>query len=98
MAVLDAGAEEVIDQGGGFEVITEPTHLVTARKALQDAGLDYDSADAEFVPSVTIDIDAATARKVFALIDSLEDSDDVQNVFANFAIPADVQAELDADE
>jgi transcriptional/translational regulatory protein YebC/TACO1 len=92
MAVLDAGAEEVIDQGGGFEVITEPTHLVTARKALQDAGLDYDSADAEFVPSVTIDIDAATARKVFALIDSLEDSDDVQNVFANFAIPADIQS------
>ncbi|MEN9740950.1 MAG: hypothetical protein RLZ72_1216 [Actinomycetota bacterium] len=98
MAVLDAGAEEVIDQGGGFEVITEPTNLVAARTALQEAGLDYDSADAEFVPSLTVDIDAATARKVFALIDALEDSDDVQNVFANFSIPADVQAELDADD
>ena len=98
MAVLDAGAEEVIDQGGGFEVITEPTNLVAARTALQEAGLDYDSADAEFVPSLTVDIDAATARKVFGLIDALEDSDDVQNVFANFSIPADVQAELDADD
>lgn len=98
MAVLDAGAEEVIDQGGGFEVITEPTNLVAARTALQEAGLDYDSADAEFVPSLTVDVDAATARKVFQLIDALEDSDDVQNVFANFSIPADVQAELDADD
>ncbi len=98
MAVLDAGAEEVIDQGGGFEVITEPTNLVAARTALQEAGLDYDSADAEFVPSLSVDVDAATARKVFALIDALEDSDDVQNVFANFSISPEVQAELDADE
>lgn len=98
MAVLDAGAEEVVDQGGGFEVITEPTNLVAARTALQEAGLDYDSADTEFVPNLSIDVDAVTARKVFALIDALEDSDDVQNVYANFSIPADVQAELDADE
>lgn len=98
MAVLDAGAEEVIDQGGGFEVITEPTNLVAARTALQEAGLDYDSAEAEFVPSLSVDVDAATARKVFQLIDALEDSDDVQNVFANFSIPAAVQAELDADD
>lgn len=98
MAVLDAGAEEVIDQGGGFEVITEPTNLVAARTALQEAGLDYDSADAEFVPNISVDVDAATARKVFQLIDALEDSDDVQNVFANFSIPADVQAELDAED
>lgn len=98
MAVLDAGAEEVIDQGGGFEVITEPTNLVAARTALQAAGLDYDSADAEFVPNLSIEVDAVTARKVFALIDALEDSDDVQNVYANFSITADVQAELDADE
>jgi transcriptional/translational regulatory protein YebC/TACO1 len=97
-AVLDAGAEEVIDQGGGFEVITEATDLVEARTALQAAGIDYDSADAEFVPGLKIDVDAETARKVFRLIDALEDSDDVQNVYANFAIPAEVQAELDEDE
>ena len=98
LAVLDAGAEEVVDQGGGFEVITDPSRLVEARTALQGAGIDYDSAEAEFVPTVTVPVDADTARKVFRLIDALEDSDDVQNVFSNYDIPADVQSELDDDE
>jgi YebC/PmpR family DNA-binding regulatory protein len=98
LAVLDAGAEEVIDQGGGFEIHTDTANLVSTRVALQEAGLDYDSSEAEFVPSLSIDVDAATARKVFGLIDALEDLDDVQNVFANFSVSADVQAELDADE
>jgi YebC/PmpR family DNA-binding regulatory protein len=98
LAVLDAGAEEVVDQGGGFEIITDTANLVATRIALQDAGLDYDSSEAEFVPSLSIDVDAETARKVFGLIDALDDLDDVQNVFANFAVAADVQAELDADD
>lgn len=97
-AVLDVGAEEVKDHGAGFEVITEPSDLVPARTALQDAGIDYDSAEAEFVPNVTIDVDLETARKVFRLIDALEDSDDVQNVFSNFDVSPDVQAALDAEE
>jgi len=98
LAVLDAGADEVNDRGAGFEVITEPSDLVAARTALQEAGIDYDSAEAEFVPGLNIDIDAETARKIFKLIDALEDSDDVQNIFSNFSIPAGVQAELDQDE
>ncbi len=98
MAVLDAGAEEVLDRGLGFEVITEPSNLVAARVALQEAGIDFDSAEAEFVPSLQIDVDADTARKVFKLIDALEDLDDVQNIFSNFAVSAEVQAELDNDE
>lgn len=98
LAVLDAGAEEVIDQGGGFEVITDPTNLVAARIALQESGLDYDSAEAAFVPSLTIAVDAETARKVAQLVDALEDLDDVQNIFANYSISAEVQAELDADD
>ena len=98
LAVLDAGAEEVKDHGGGFEVITDPSDLLAARTALQAAGIDYDSSEAEFVPNLQVEVDAETARKVFRLIDALEDSDDVQNIFANFDIPADVQAELDADE
>ncbi len=98
LAVLDAGAEEVNDQGGGFEVVTDPSQLVAARTALQEAGIDYDAAEAEFVPQVSVEVDAETARKVFRLIDALEDSDDVQNIFANFDIPAEVQAELDEDE
>jgi YebC/PmpR family DNA-binding regulatory protein len=97
LAVLDAGAEEVIDRGTGFEIITEPTDLVAARTALQDAGIDYDAADAEFVPNLSVEIDTETARKVFKLIDALEDLDDVQNIFANFTVSAETQAELDED-
>ena len=97
-AVLDAGAEEVVDQGGGFEVITEPSHLVQARTALVDAGIDYDSAEAEFVPNLHVEVDLETARKVFKLIDALEESDDVQNIFSNYEVPADVQAVLDDED
>ncbi len=98
LAVLDAGAEEVIDRGAGFEVVTEPTDLVAARTALQEAGIDYDSAEAEFVPNLNVEVDLETARKVFKLIDALEDLDDVQNVYGNFDVPAEVQAQLDEEE
>ena len=95
LAVLDAGAEEVIDRGGGFEVITEPSDLVTARSAVQAAGIDYDSAEAEFVPNVKIEADVVTAKKVLALVEALEDSDDVQNVFTNLDLSADVVVALE---
>jgi YebC/PmpR family DNA-binding regulatory protein len=98
MAVLDAGAEEVIDQGGGFEVVTEPSQLVAARSALQEAGLDYDSAEAEFLATVKIEADAETARKLFKLIDAVDDLDDVQNVYTNVSLSDAVRAELDADD
>ncbi|HET8780441.1 MAG TPA: YebC/PmpR family DNA-binding transcriptional regulator [Agromyces sp.] len=97
-AVLDAGAEEVTDEGETFEVITEASDMVAARTALQDAGIDYDSADAAFVPNLKVEIDAETARKVFRLIDALEDSDDVQNVYSNFDLTAEAQAALEAEE
>ena len=89
-AVLDAGAEEVNDLGDSFEVISEATDLVAVRTALQDAGIDYDSADSSFLPSVQVPLDEDGARKVFKLIDALEDSDDVQNVYANFDVSDDI--------
>jgi YebC/PmpR family DNA-binding regulatory protein len=100
MAVLEAGAEEVVPtpNGEAFEVLTDPSDLGAARTALVEAGIDYESAEAEFVPNLKVDIDADTARKVFQLIDALEDSDDVQNVFSNFDLSADVQAELATDD
>ncbi|HET8926710.1 MAG TPA: YebC/PmpR family DNA-binding transcriptional regulator [Microbacterium sp.] len=98
LAALEAGAEEVEPHAQGFEVITDAADLVPVRVALQDAGLDYESADVEFVPSLKVEVDAPTARKVFRLIDALEDSDDVQNVFSNFDLTADVQAELEEDD
>ena len=79
-AVLEAGAEDVNDLGESFEVISEPTDLVAVRTALQDAGIDYESAEAGFQPSVSVPVDVEGARKVFKLVDALEDSDDVQNV------------------
>jgi YebC/PmpR family DNA-binding regulatory protein len=94
-AVLDAGAEEVNDRGEGFEVLTEPTDLVAARSALQEAGIEYDAADIEFVPGLKVEVDAELARRVFKLIDALEDCDDVQNIYGNFDVPAAVMAELD---
>jgi len=96
LAVLDAGAEEVNDLGESFEVISEPTNLIAVRTALQGAGIDYESADSSFVPSVTVQLDEESARKVFKLIDVLDDCDDVQNVYANFDVPDDVMALIDA--
>ncbi len=94
MAVLDAGAEEVNDLGDSFEVVCEAGDLVAVRTALQEAGLDYDSADASFVPSVNVEVDADGAAKVVRLIEALEDCDDVQNVYANFDASDEVMAQL----
>ncbi|PSM40169.1 YebC/PmpR family DNA-binding transcriptional regulator [Streptomyces dioscori] len=95
-AVLDAGAEEVNDLGESFEVLSEATDLVAVRTALQEAGIDYDSADANFVPTMQVELDEEGARKIFKLIDALEDSDDVQNVFANFDVSDEVMEKVDA--
>ena len=93
-AVLDAGAEEVNDLDETFEVVSEPTDLVAVRTALQDAGIDYESAEASFVPSVTVQLDETGAGKLFRLIEALEDSDDVQNVWANFDVSDEVMAKV----
>jgi YebC/PmpR family DNA-binding regulatory protein len=96
-AVLDDGAEEVNDLGESFEVISEPTDLVGVRTALQKAGIDYESADQSFLPSVQVALEVDGARKVFKLVDALEDLDDVQNVFSNFDVSDEVIEALDAD-
>ena len=93
-AVLDAGAEEVNDLGESFEVVSEATDLVAVRTALQDSGIDYESAEAAFLPSVEVPVDEETARKVFRLIEAVEDSDDVQDVYANYSVSDEVMARL----
>ncbi|WP_228001609.1 YebC/PmpR family DNA-binding transcriptional regulator [Nocardia australiensis] len=94
MAVLEAGAEEVSDLGDSFEVISDPSDLIAVRSALQSAGIDYDSAESGFQPSVSVAVDAEGARKVLKLVDALEDSDDVQNVYTNVDLSDEVLAEL----
>jgi len=95
MVVLDAGAEEVNDLGEAFEIVSEATDMVAVRTAIQAAGMDYESAEANFLPSVSVDLDEEGARKVFRLIEALEDSDDVQNVFANFDVSDEIMELVD---
>jgi YebC/PmpR family DNA-binding regulatory protein len=96
-ATLDAGAEEVFDLGETFEVQSEATDVVAVRTALQAAGIDYDSAEVQFVASLDIPVaDADAAGKVFRLIDAVDDLDDVQNVFSNADVPDDVMEAVDA--
>ncbi|MEV0246403.1 YebC/PmpR family DNA-binding transcriptional regulator [Nocardia sp. NPDC050712] len=95
VAVLDAGAEDVHDLGESFEIISEPGDLIPVRQALQAAGIDYDSAESGFQASVSVAVDADGARKVFKLVDALEDSDDVQNVYTNVDISDEVMAQLE---
>ena len=87
---------DVNDLGESFEVISEATDLVEVRTALQAAGVDYDSAEASFVPDMQVELDKDGAGKLFRLIEALEDLDDVQNVYANFDVPDAVMEELDA--
>jgi YebC/PmpR family DNA-binding regulatory protein len=94
-AVLDAGAEEVNDLDGAFEVVTDPSDLVPARQALQAAGVDYDSAEVSFVPSVQVEVDVDGAKRILRLIDALEDLDDVQNVYTNFDASDEVLAAVE---
>jgi YebC/PmpR family DNA-binding regulatory protein len=89
-AVLEAGAEEVNDLGEAFEIVSEASDLVQVREAVQGAGLDYESAESSFLPSVSVPLDEEGARKIFRLVETLEDSDDVQNVYANYDVPDEV--------
>lgn len=95
MLVLDHGAEEITDEGENFEVICEPTDLTDVRKAIEAGGVEYASAESQFVASTEVSVDVAGAKKVLALIDALEDSDEVQNVYSNIDISDEVLAELD---
>ena len=97
MAVLDAGADEVNDEGETYEIVSEPNDVVAVRTALQEAGYDYDSAEVQFVPSMKVEVNKENAEKVMKVIDAVEDLDDVQNVYSNVDIPDDVLAQMNED-
>lgn len=96
-AVLEVDVDDIQDRGEQFIVTTDPSLMVSVRTALQAAGIDYESADVEFISTMLVQVDIDTARKVIALIDALEDSDEVQNVYSNFDMSAEVAAALDAE-
>ena len=92
--VLDHGAEEVNDLGENFEIVSAATDIVDVRSALQAAGIDYESAEVSFMPSMLIPVDATAAASLFELIDAIEECDDVQNVYGNFDVSDEVMASL----
>ncbi|MCB1239703.1 MAG: YebC/PmpR family DNA-binding transcriptional regulator, partial [Tetrasphaera sp.] len=81
--------------GDSWEIVSEATDFVSVRKAVQEAGVDYDSAEASWVPNLQVPLDLEGAKKMIRVIEALEDSDDVQDVFANGDIPDEVLAALD---
>ena len=88
LAALDAGAEDIVDDGDTWRVVTPPTDLHAVRTALDEAGIGVDSSDLTMVPQSTVPLDTAeSAKKVLRLIDALDEHDDVQGVHANFDIP-----------
>ncbi|WP_017595155.1 YebC/PmpR family DNA-binding transcriptional regulator [Nocardiopsis potens] len=94
MAALEAGAEDVNDLGESWEVVSEASDLVAVRTALQEAGIDYESAETSFLPSMEVPLGEEDAKKVLRVVDALEDSDDVQNVFTNADIPDEVMEKI----
>jgi len=97
-ATLDAGAQEVRNDGDVITVLSDPNDLVAVRKAVQDAGLEYESAEVNFVPTFTEAItDATTASKIFNVLDALEDLDDVQNVYSNDDVADEILKQLEED-
>ena len=96
-AVLEIDIDDVQLRGEEFIITTDPNLMVPTRTALQAAGIDYESADVEFISSMPVQVELETAKRVIALIDALEDSDEVQNVYSNFDVTAEVAAQLEAE-
>jgi transcriptional/translational regulatory protein YebC/TACO1 len=94
LAALEAGAEDVRESDGMFEVISSPSDLPAVRDAIEAAGLRIEQAEVTQLPKTTVPVDSANAPKVLRLIDALEDLDDVQNVYSNFDISDEVMASL----
>ncbi len=88
---LEAGAEDVVDDGSVFQVLTAPEDLETVREALEGAGISYDEANLSMIPQNVVEVnDEKTAAQLMKLLDNLEDNEDVQNVHANFDIPDEI--------
>jgi YebC/PmpR family DNA-binding regulatory protein len=90
MVAVDAGAEDISTDEGVFEVIAEPADFAPVRKALEQAGVEMESAEMTFRPSSLVPLDEGHAAKLMKLIDALEENDDVSAVHANFDVSAEI--------
>ncbi len=93
-AALDAGADDVVEAGGAWEVTCQPRDFHQVREGLGSSGLQPDSAEVTMLPHSMVSCDAGTAAKVLRLLDALEDHDDVQNVYHNAEIPEELMARM----
>lgn len=90
MPAIEAGAEDIAEDGGVFEITTEPSDLTAVRSALEEAEIEIQSSDIAWLPKARVAIEEAEAERIMRLIDALEDNDDVDSVHANFDVDADV--------
>ncbi len=93
-AGLDAGVEDVIDDGQYWEVRTSPEDFMQAKQAFQEAGIEMESAEVAKIPHTYMSLDRDTAEKALKLYEQLDDHDDVQKVYTNFEIPDELYDEL----
>jgi YebC/PmpR family DNA-binding regulatory protein len=89
-AAIEAGADDVVQDGDQFEVLTQPADLGAVRDAIEAAGIAIEQAELTMVPKNTVRLEENDARKTMKIMDALEDSDDVQEVYANFDIPEEI--------
>jgi YebC/PmpR family DNA-binding regulatory protein len=91
LAAAEGGADDILRDGSSYEIVSAPENLTSVREALEQGGYTIENAELTMVPKTTVEVaDQADARKVLRLIDQLEESDDVQDVFSNFDIPESV--------
>jgi transcriptional/translational regulatory protein YebC/TACO1 len=96
MPAIDAGAEDLVDEGDSIRITCEPGRLRAVREALEEAGVEVQSTEQTMVPRTVVDVGPAEARKLLNLLDALDEQDDVDQVHANFDIGADVLEEVSA--
>jgi YebC/PmpR family DNA-binding regulatory protein len=95
LVALEAGADDVTDEGGTWRVLCEPSDVYEVKAALEAANLEVQSAESTMISSTTIEVsDPSEAKKVLRIMDALEDNDDVQDVYANFDIPEATMSEV----
>jgi len=93
-AAIDAGADDVVQEGEQFQVLTQPADLAAVRDALMAAGIEIDQADLTMIPKTTVKLEENDARKTMKILDALDDSDDVQEVYGNYDIADDILERL----
>lgn len=93
---LEAGVEDVVDDGDSWEVRVAPEDFDALQEAYATANIEHESSELAMVPQNTVDVDADTGRKLLRLVDALEENEDVQNVFSNFELPEELYEEMGA--